>query len=53
MSLKNLSLGPGIRLLIGKVPQRSSTPLSSKEVSTGLVEGNVTINQLIEGTLVS
>ena len=34
MSLKNLSLGPGIRLLIGKVLLGGSTPLSLKEVST-------------------
>ena len=30
----NPSLGPGIRLPIGKVPVRGSTPLSPKEVST-------------------
>ena len=34
MSLRNSSLGPGIRLLIGKVPLGGSTPLSPKEVST-------------------
>ena len=33
MSLKNLSLGPGIRLLIGKVPLRGSTSLSPTKVS--------------------
>ena len=44
MSLKNLSLGPGIRLPIEKVPLRGITPLSPKEVFTGLVEGNVVIN---------
>ena len=31
---KNLSLSPGIRLLIGKVPLGDSTPLSPREVST-------------------
>ena len=30
--LENLSLGPGIKLPIGKVPLRDSTPLSPKEV---------------------
>ena len=34
MSLKNLSLGPRIRLSIWKVPLKSSTPLSPTEVST-------------------
>ena len=34
MSLKNPSLGPGIRLLTEKVPLGGSTPLSLKEVST-------------------
>ena len=34
MSLRNPSLGPGIRLLIGKVPLGGSTPLSPKEIST-------------------
>ena len=47
VSLKSPSLDPGIRLLIGKVPQGGSTPLSPKEVSTGLVKGNMTINRLI------
>ena len=37
MSLKNPNLGPGIKLLIGKVPQRGSTPLSPIKVSTDLV----------------
>ena len=32
MSLKSPSLSHGIRLLIGKVPQRGSTPLSPKKV---------------------
>ena len=34
MFLNNPSLGPGIRLLIGKVPLGGSTPLSPKKVST-------------------
>ena len=34
MSLKNLSLGPGIRLPIGKVPLKGSTLLSPKKVSS-------------------
>ena len=34
MSLKNPSLGPEIRLLIGKVPLGGSTPLSSIKVFT-------------------
>ena len=34
MSLRNLSLGSGIRLLIGKVPLGGSTPLSPTKVST-------------------
>ena len=34
MSLKNPSLGPGIRLPIGKVPLKGSTPLSPLKVST-------------------
>ena len=34
MSLKNPSLGPGIRLPIGKVPLKGSTPLSPIKVST-------------------
>ena len=33
MSLKNLSLGPGIRLPIEKVPLKGSTPLSPLKVS--------------------
>ena len=44
MSLKNPSLGPGIRLLIGKVPLGDITPLSPTKVSTDYVEGNVAIN---------
>ena len=44
MSLKNPSLGLGIRLPIGKVPLKGSTPLSPTKVSTDKVEGNVTIN---------
>ena len=43
MSLKNPSLGPGIKLLIGKIPLGSSTPLSPTKVSTDYVEGNVAI----------
>ena len=50
MSLKNPSLNIKIWLLIGKVPQGGSTPLNPKEVSAGKVEGNIAINQLIEGT---
>ena len=50
MSLGNLSLGPGIMLLIGKVPLKGSTPLSPKKVSTDKVKGNVTINPLIIDT---
>ena len=50
MSLKNPSLGPEIKLLIGKVPLRGSTLLSPREVSTDLVEGNEAINWLIENT---
>ena len=34
MSLKNLSLNSGIKLLIGKVPLGGSTPLNPKKVST-------------------
>ena len=34
VSLKNPSLGPMIRLPIGKVPLGDSTPLSPKKVST-------------------
>ena len=41
MSLKNPSLGPGIRLLIGKVPLGGNTPLSPKEVSTNLNWGEM------------
>ena len=44
MSLKNLSLGLGIKLPIGKVPLKGSTPLSPIKVSTDLVEGNRAIN---------
>ena len=47
---KNTSLGPGIKLLIGKVPLRGSTPLSPTEVFTDSVEGIWAINWLIEGT---
>ena len=50
MSLKNLSLSPGIRLPIGKVPLKGSTPLSPLKVSTDKVKGSVTINQLITDT---
>ena len=39
-----------IRLPIGKVPQRGSTPLSRKKVFIGKVEGNVAVNQLIMDT---
>ena len=34
MSLENPSLSPGIRLPIGKVPLKGSTPLSPIKVST-------------------
>ena len=44
MSLKNPSLCPGIRLPIGKVPLKGSTPLSPIKVSTDEVEGDVAIN---------
>ena len=47
MSLKNPSVSPGIRLLIGKVPLGDSTPI---KVSTDKVKGSVAINQLIIGT---
>ena len=50
MSLKNPSLGPGIMLLIGKVPLGSSTPLSPIKVSTDKVKGSVAIDQLIIDT---
>ena len=50
MSLKNPSLSPGIRLLIGKVPLGGSTPLSPIKVSTNKVKGSVAINQLIMDT---
>ena len=50
MSSKNPSLSPGIRLLIGKVPLKGSTPLSPTKVSTDNVKGSVAINQLIIGT---
>ena len=47
---KTPSLGPRIRLPIGKVPLKGSTPLSPKKVSTDKVKGSVTINQLIIDT---
>ena len=47
---ENLSLGPGIRLLIGKVPLGGSTPLSPLKVSPDKVKGSVAINQLIMDT---
>ena len=50
MFLKNPSLSPGIRLPIGKVPLKGSTPLSPLKVSTDKVKGSVAINQLIIGT---
>ena len=50
MSLKNLSLSSGIRLPIGKVSLKGSTPLSPLKVSTDKVKGSVTINQLIIDT---
>ena len=34
VSLENPSLDPGIRLLVGKVPLKGSTPLSPIKVST-------------------
>ena len=50
MSSKNPSLSPGIRLPIGKVPLKGSTPLSPKKVSIDKVKGSVAINQLIIDT---
>ena len=50
MSLRNPSLGPGIRLLIGKVPLGGSTPLSPIKVSTNKIKGSVAISQLIMDT---
>ena len=50
MSLKNPSLNPGIRLLIGKVPLKGSTPLRPIKVSIDKVKGSVAINQLIIDT---
>ena len=50
MSLKNLSLSPGIRLPVGKVPLKGSTPLSPIKVSTDKVKGCVATNQLIMDT---
>ena len=44
MSLKNPSLSPGIRLPIGKVPLKGSTPLSPLKVSIDKVKGSVAIN---------
>ena len=44
MSLENLSVGPRIRLLIGKVFLKGNTPLSPIKVPTDEVEGNETIN---------
>ena len=49
MSLKNSSLSPGIRLPIGKVPLKDSTPLSPIKVSTDKVKGSVAINQFNYG----
>ena len=49
MSLKNSSVGPGIRLLTGKVSLGGSTPLSAIKVSTNF-KGNTTINWLIRDT---
>ena len=50
MSLKNLSLNPGIMLPIGKVPLKGSIPLNPIKVSTDNVKGSVAINQLIMDT---
>ena len=50
MSVKNPSLSPGIRLLIGKVPLKGSTPLSPIKVSIDKIKGSVVINQLIIDT---
>ena len=50
VSLENPSLGPGIRLLIGKVLLGGSTPLSPIKVSTDKVKGSEVINQLIMDT---
>ena len=44
MYLKNLSLGPGIRLPIGKVPLKGSTPLSPTKDFTKQDEASMTIN---------
>ena len=51
MSLKNPSLSPRIRLPIGKVPLKDSTPLSSIKVSTNKVKGSVANNQFNYGYL--
>ena len=50
VSLKNSNLGLGIRLPIGKVSVKGSTPLSPKKVSIDKVKGSVAINQLIIDT---
>ena len=50
MSLKNPSLSLEIRLPIGKVPLKGSTPLSPSDVSTDYIEGKVAINCLIMDT---
>ena len=50
MSLKNPSLSPGIRLPIGKVLLKGSTPLSPTKVSIDKVKGSVAVNQLIIST---
>ena len=50
MSLKNPSLSPEIRLPIGKVPLKGSTPLSPIKVSTDEDKGSVATNQLIIDT---
>ena len=44
MSLKNLSLNPRIKLLIGKVLLGGNTPLSPIKVSIDKVKGSVAIN---------
>ena len=41
---ENPSLSLGIKLPIGKVPLKGSTPLSPLKVSTNKVKGSVAIN---------
>ena len=44
------TLGLRVRLPIGKVPSKGSTPLSPTKVSIDKVKGSVAINQLIIDT---